>query len=123
MVAVDTPMVVAVVAMAGTVVTGLLTFRSSGRATDVNARAAELAWVKELRQDATEAREEVEQLRQQVRELRRQLDVVTREADHWIAENQMIRSHVWRPNMSVARLRSIVGPMEPMPPPSANGST
>lgn len=113
--AVDTPTVVAVVALLGTVVTGLLTFRASGRATDVNARAAELAWVKELRQDASDARDEVEQLRVQVRDLRRQLDAVTREADHWIAEHQAVRRHVWRNGMTIDRLRDLVGPVDPFP--------
>ena len=116
----DTPTLVAVIALAGTVITALFAWRSSSRATDVNQQAANLAWVKELRQDASDAREEVEQLRGQVRELRRQLDAVTREADHWIAEHQAMRRHAWRPGMTIDRLRELIGPMDP-PAAAANG--
>lgn len=116
----DTPTAVASIALAGTVVTAFFTFRSSTKATDVNARAAELGWVKELRQDAIDARDEVEQLRTQVRELRRQLDAVTREADHWIAEHQTMRKHTWRPGMTIDRLRELIGPIDP-PTATANG--
>jgi peptidoglycan hydrolase CwlO-like protein len=115
--ALDTPTVVAIVALVGTVLTAIATFRSSSKATDVNARAAELAWVKELRQDAADARDEVEQLRVQVRDLRRQLDAVTREADHWISEHQAVRRHVWRNGMTIDRLRDLVGPVDPFAPP------
>ncbi len=109
----DTPTIVALIALGGTLVTVFFTFRSSGRATDVNARAAELGWVKELRQDTIDAREEIDQLRNQVRELRRQLDAVTREADYWINEHQTMRRHVNRPGMTLERLREMFGPLDP----------
>lgn len=115
------------VALGGTLITGFFTFRSSSRATDVNSRAAELGWVKELRQDATDARrelgdarEEVDQLRGRVRELSRQVDAVTREADHWITEHQAMRRHAWRPGMTIDRLRELIGPIDP-PAAAANG--
>jgi hypothetical protein len=106
----DTPSIVAVVALSGTVLTALVTWRSSSRATDVSARAGDLAWVKELRQDAVDARGEVVQLQEEVRVLRRQLEVVTREADYWIAEAQTMRRHTWRSGMTIERLRGLVGP-------------
>lgn len=115
----DKTIVVALIAGIPGIVAAFLVFRSSSRANDVNARAAELGWVKELRQDAHDAREEVDQLRQQVRELRRQLDAVTREADHWIAEHQSMRRHAWRPGMTIERLRDLIGPIDP--PATANG--
>jgi HAMP domain-containing protein len=117
---VDTPVATALIAAGAAVVAAFFSWRSSSRATDVNARAAELGWVKEMRQDAIDAREEVEQLRTQVRELRRQLDAVTREADHWIAEHQTMRRHVQRPGMTIERLRELFGPLEP-PAAAANG--
>jgi uncharacterized protein YlxW (UPF0749 family) len=117
---VDTPTIVALIALGGTLVTVFFTFRSSGRATDVNARAAELGWVKELRQDTIDAREEVDQLRNQVRDLRRQLEAVTREADYWINEHQTMRRHTWRPGMTIDRLRELIGPIDP-PAAATNG--
>ena len=116
----DKTIVVALIAGVPVIVAAFLVFRSSSRATDVNARAAELGWVKELRQDAHDAREEVDQLRNQVRELRRQLDAVTREADHWIAEHQTMRRHVNRPGMTLDRLRELFPPLDP-PTAAANG--
>lgn len=116
----DKTYVVALIAGVPGLVAAYLVYRSSNRANDVNARAAELGWVKELRQDAADAREEVDQLRSQVRKLQRQLDVVTREADHWIAEHQTMRSHVYRPGMTIGRLRDLFGPIDP-PAAAANG--
>jgi hypothetical protein len=110
---VDTPTLVALIALGGTLVTVFFTFRSSTRATDVNQQAANIGLVKELRQDAAEAREEVDQLRNQVRELRRQLEAVTREADYWINEHQAMRRHTWRPGMTIERLRELIGPIDP----------
>lgn len=115
----DRTVIVALIAAGASLVAALFAWRSSSRATDVNQQAANLAWVKELRQDASDARDEVEQLRGQVRELRRQLDAVTREADHWIAEHQSMRRHAWRPGMTIERLRELVGPIDP--PATANG--
>jgi peptidoglycan hydrolase CwlO-like protein len=117
---VDKTTVVALIAGAPGLVAAFLVYRSANRANDVNARAAELGWVKELRQDAADAREEVDQLRAQVRQLQRQLDVVTREADHWIAEHQAMRRHAWRPGMTLDRLRELIGPIDP-PTATANG--
>lgn len=116
----DAPVVVALIAGVPGLIAAFLVFRSSSRANNVNETAANLAWVKELRQDASDAREEVEQLRGQVRELKRQLDLVTREADHWINEHQSMRRHVWRPGMSIDRLRELIGPVDP-PGATANG--
>jgi chromosome condensin MukBEF ATPase and DNA-binding subunit MukB len=117
---VDRTIVVALIAGVPGLLAAFLVYRSSSSATDVNARAAELGWVKELRQDTIDAREEVVQLRTEVRELRRQLDVVTREADHWIAEHQSMRRHAQRPGMTIERLRELIGPMDP-PAAAANG--
>jgi len=117
---VDKAIVVALIAGVPGLVAAFLVYRSSSRATDVNQQAANLGWVKELRQDAIDAREEVDQLRHQVRELRRQLEAVTREADHWIAEHQSMRRHAWRPGMTIDRLRELIGPVDP-PAAAANG--
>lgn len=115
----DKTIVVALIAGVPGLVAAYLVYRSSSRANDVNSRAAELGWVKELRQDALDARREVEQLQEEVRRLRRQLDVVTREADHWIAEHQTARRNAWRPGMTIDRLRELIGPVDP--PATANG--
>lgn len=115
----ETPIVTALIAAAAAVVAAFFSWRSSSRATDVNLRAAELGWVKEMRQDASEARLEVAQLRAEVRELRRQLEVAQREADHWLTEHQAMRRNTWRPGMTLDRLRELIGPIEP--PATANG--
>lgn len=115
----DTPTAVALIALGGTLITGYFTFRASSRANDVNQQAANLGWVKELRQDAIDARKEIVQLQDEVRRLHRQLDIVTREADHWITEHQTIRRQAWRPGMTIDRLRDLIGPIEP--PATANG--
>lgn len=116
----ETPVLVALIAGVPGVLAALLVYRSSRRANAVSQEQANLAWVKELRQDASEAREEVEQLRAQVRKMTRQLDLTQREADHWIAEHQAMRRHVWRPGMTIDRLRELIGPVEP-PAAAANG--
>ena len=116
----ETPIIVALIAGVPGLIAAFLVFRSSSRANDVNQQAANLGWVKELRQDAIDAREEVDQLRAQVRDLRRQLDAVTREADHWITEHQAMRRHVWRSGMTIDRLRELIGPVDP-PAAAANG--
>jgi peptidoglycan hydrolase CwlO-like protein len=116
----DKTFVVALIAGVPGFVAALLVYRSSRRANAVAEKQTDLAWARELRQDAHDAREEVEQLRGQVRELRRQLDVVTREADHWIAEHQAMRRHTWRPGMTIDRLRELIGPIDP-PNATANG--
>lgn len=116
----DTSVVVAVIAAASSMFCGVLVWRSSRKATavqadatDINARAAELAWVKEIRQDAKDAREDVEALQEQVRSLSRQLAVVTREAEHWIAQYQFVHRTAWRPGITLEQLRQILGPDAP----------
>lgn len=115
----DTTVAVAGISAAAAVFSGFLVWRSSGRATDVNARAAELAWVKEIRQDAKEAREDVEALQEQVRVLSRQLAVVTREAEHWITRYQFVHRTAWRAGITLDQLREILGPDAEQP--SVNG--
>lgn len=117
-------------ALIGGAVTGLpgligawWVYRQSGRANDTQDKAQDLAWTKELRQDALDTRREMEALSAQVNTLRRQLDIVTREADHWIAEYQFMHRTVWRDGISVERLRELLGPPPAEePPPPSNGS-
>jgi PAS domain-containing protein len=99
---------------------GFLVWRSSGRATDVNERAAELSWVKEMRQDATDTRKELDLCKQQVQTLSRQLDVVTREAEHWIAQYQLVHRTAWRPGMTLERIKELLGPDLPQ---TSNGKS
>lgn len=112
----DTGVVVAVISAASAVICGVLVWRSSGRATDVSKQAADLEWVKEIKQDAVEARKEVGELRTEVRELRRQMAVVTRETDYWISQHQLVHRAVWRPGMTLERLRELIGPEPPTAP-------
>ena len=94
----------------------LFAYKSSGKANDVSEKANELGWVKELRQDAIDTRREMDACQVQVTQLRRQLAVVTREAEHWVSEFQFIHRTVWRPGVTVERLREMLGP-----PPPENG--
>lgn len=88
----------------------LFTYRASGAATDVSRKAEELGWVKELRQDAIDTRREMDACQIQVTQLRRQLAVVTREAEHWISEFQFVHRTIWRPGMTLDRVRELMGP-------------
>jgi peptidoglycan hydrolase CwlO-like protein len=108
---VDPTVLVAIISAAAAIWCGFMVFKSSGQATNVNERAAELAWVKEIRQDAADARKDIDALQDQVRQLTRQLSVVTREAEHWIAEYQFLHRTIWREGISLIRLREIVGPV------------
>lgn len=113
---VDTPTVVAALALAGTAITGYFTWRSSTKATDVSDRAEDRAWVKEIKQDAVDARKEVEELRRQVRTLSSQIDAMAKEADYWINQYQLVHRTAWRPGMSLDRLRELIGPEPPATP-------
>lgn len=106
----DPSVLVAIISAASAVVCGIMVWRSSGRATDVDARAAELTWVREMRQDATDTRRELDQCQEQVRTLSRQLSAVTREVDHWIARYQTVHRAAWRPGVTLDQLREILGP-------------
>jgi peptidoglycan hydrolase CwlO-like protein len=110
---VDTPVLVAIISSLSAVFCGFMVWRSSGRATNVNEQAAQLSWVKEIRQDATDARKEVEALQEQVRTLRRQLDSAIREADHWISQYQAVHRTAWRPGVTIDHLRDMLGPSAP----------
>lgn len=117
----DATVAVAGISAGAAVFSGFLVWRSSGRATDVNARAAELAWVKEIRQDAKDAREDVEALQAQVRTLTRQLSVVTREAEHWITRYQFVHRTAHRPGITLEQLREILGPDAEQAPANGHG--
>jgi hypothetical protein len=101
---------VAVVSAVAAVVAAILVYRSSSRATDVNAHAENLKWVVELRQEAKDTKTELRSCYEQVRELSRQLTVVTREADHWIAQYELVHRTAWRPGMTLERIRELLGP-------------
>jgi hypothetical protein len=112
---VDAAIVVAAIGAVAGIWGATVAARASRRATDVNELAANLEWVKQIRQDAVDARLEIANLRTEVRELRRQLAVVSGEADHWITEHQTVRRHVFRPGMTIDRLRELIGPDPPVP--------
>jgi hypothetical protein len=121
---VDPTIVVAGIAAIVAVFSAWTVFRSSGKATNVNERATELAWVKEIRQDAADARKDIDALQDQVRQLTRQLAVVTREAEHWVSQYQFLHRTIWRDGITLIRLRAIVGPLPegvpaPAEPPSS----
>lgn len=109
----DATAITAVGALAVSALAAVLTFRTSGQANNVNERANELSWVKELRQDAVDTRRDMESCREEVHNLRRQLGVVTREAEHWITEYAFLHRTVWRPGVTVERLRELLGPPPP----------
>lgn len=109
----DTPIVVALIALGASGVTAFFTWRASGRATDVNERAAELQWVKEIRQDALDARKDVEALQAKVQTLSRQVDTITREAEYWMQQYQLVHRTAWRNGMTLERVRQFLGPEPP----------
>lgn len=116
----DTPIAVALIALAASGITAFFTWRASGRATDVNERTADLAWVKEIRQDAIDARKEVEALQAQLRTVSRQMDAMQKEAEYWIAQYQLVHRTAWRPGMTLDRLRDFLGPDAPRTPVAGN---
>ena len=109
----DPAIVVASISGVVAAASAVLAYRSSGRATDVNEQAAQLHWVKEIRQEAADTKRELEECKGQVRDLSRQLTVVTREADHWIAQYQLVHRTAWRPGVTLAQIRDILGPELP----------
>ncbi len=115
----DIAIVVAIITGIPGLIAAVMVYRQAGKANDANAKAQELGWVKELRQDALDTRKEMEALQDQVMNLRRQLATVTREAEHWISEYQFLHRTIWRETTSVERLRELVGP-PPQDPPLAN---
>lgn len=117
----EAAIITAVIAGIPGLVAAILVFRSSGRATEVNARAAELTWIKELRQDALDTRKEMEILQRQVQDLRRQLTTATSMAEHWIGQYQTLHKTIWVNGINVDRLREYVGPPPLDPPPGSNG--
>lgn len=94
----DANVVVAVVAAAGTVVVGFLTYRAGGRATSVNQDANRLAWVKEMGEDAAEARKELKAVRAEAAQLANELHLLVQ----WI----------WQPDMTLERLRERIAERE-----------
>lgn len=97
-----------ILTLLGTVLACYLTYRASTRATRVNENNADAARTKQLREDLTAAEEEVVKLR-------RQVAVLTKEAEGAVADLVYLRRTIWRPGMTVERLREFVGP-EQMPP-------
>ena len=116
----DTSVVVAGISAAAAVFSGVLVWRSSRRATDVNARATDLQWAKEIRQDAIDARKEVEALQTKVQTLSRQVDAMQRETEYWIGQYQLAHRTAWRPGMTLDRLRDFLGPDAPRTPAVGN---
>lgn len=117
---VDTPIVVALIALAATAVTAFFTWRASTRANNVNDRATDLAWAKEIRQDAIDARKEVDALQSQIRTASRQMDAMQKEAEYWITQYQLVHRTAWRPGMTLDRLREFLGPDAPRTPATGN---
>lgn len=110
---VDAAAITAAGAVAVSALAALFTYRNSSQANSVSEKAQELTWVKELRQDAIDTRHELDGCQEQVTNLRRQLGVVTREAEHWINEYAFLHRTVWRPGVTVERLRELLGPPPP----------
>jgi hypothetical protein len=121
---VETPILVAIVTGIPGLIAAFMVFRSSGKATNVNDKAQELGWVKELRQDALDTRRELDSCQEQLQSMRRQLAAVTREAEHWISEYRFLHRTIWRDSITIDRLRETIGPPPPDTPPagSNNGS-
>lgn len=113
----DTPIVVALIALAATAVTAFFTWRTSGRAND---RTADLGWAREIRQDAIDARKEVEALQTKVQTLSRQVDAMQRETEYWIGQYQLVHRTAWRPGMTLDRIREFLGPDAPRSPVTGN---
>jgi uncharacterized protein YlxW (UPF0749 family) len=110
---VDTPILVALLALVASVVTGFFTWRTSGRANDRN---ADLGWAREIRQDAIDARKEVEALQAKVATLSRQVEAMQRETEYWIGQYQLAHRTAWRSGMTLERLREFLGPDAPRTP-------
>lgn len=113
----DTPIVVALIALGAALVSGFWTWRTSGRAND---RQADLGWAREIRQDAIDARKEVEALQTKVQTLSRQVDAMQRETEYWIGQYQLVHRTAHRPGMTLDRLRDFLGPDAPRTPVAGN---
>lgn len=118
----DTAILVAIIAGVPGLIAAVLVFRQSGRANDVNSKAQELSWVKELRQDAIDTRKEMEALQAKVSDLSRQLTATQREADHWFTKFASVQRVAHRPTATIDLVREIVGAPPVDPPPLSNGA-
>jgi hypothetical protein len=108
---VETPIVGALISSLAAIFCGLMVYRSSRRATDVQAQNTDATRTKQLREDLTAAESEV-------KKLRREVAVLTKEAEATAADLVYLRRTIWRPGMTIERLREFVG--REVPPP-ANG--
>lgn len=95
-----------VVAMASASVGWRASVRATSAQQQVGERSADAARTKQLREDLTTAEMEV-------RMLRRQVEVMTREVESTAADLIYLRRTIWRPGMTLERLRQYVGPEVP----------
>jgi hypothetical protein len=106
----DAAVVVALISGVVAIASATVGWRASNRATSaqqqIGERAADAARTRQLRED-------LEAADVQVRTLRRQVEVLTREAEAMAADLAYLRRSIWRPGMTVERLRQLVGPEAP----------
>lgn len=106
----DTSIVVALIAGVVAVVSAGVGWRASNQAADVQQqvgeRAADAARTRQLREDLKAADSEV-------RSLRRQVEVLVREVESTAADLVYLRRTIFRPGMTIERLRALVGPEAP----------
>lgn len=80
--------------------------RATSAQQQIGERAADAARTRQLREDLGAAEMEV-------RSLRRQVEVLTREVESTAADLIYLRRTIWRPGMTLERLRQYVGPELP----------
>lgn len=100
------------ITLLGTVIVCYYTYRASVRATRVQQLSVDEARTKRIREDLEAAEAEIVKLR-------RQVAVCSREVESATADLALLHGAIWRPGMTIERLRELVGPEEAPPNPAS----
>lgn len=109
----DTSDVVASAAVVAAVVSAVLAYRGSTRATDVTRQDADTKRAAELRADAADARVEARQARTDAREARVMAAEAHRRAEEVVSYLDWIIRTINNADMTMDRLRDLVGNSQP----------
>lgn len=92
---------VALLALVGTIVTAVITYRASAKATRVNESAEQRQWVVEARNEARSARGEIAEARREIAETRREAELLGAKLHDLIMA-------IHDPGITLPRLRAMV---------------
>lgn len=109
----ETRDVLYLVATLATVVFGILTYRNGRRGTDISEQTYELNRLNAVEKRASDLEDKLTRANDTIDALQRKLRVTTELADQATAEWQALHKLIWRPGMTLDRLKDYVGPPTP----------